>query len=189
MQRKVTKSHASASIVLCTLMVSSCNSKKHTDDADIALAAISNHPSHTQVVIPAITANKPLQEQVTTDDLHRLEQQAYGGDPLSANLLMQYYAQPATSQAAQVLKWRQIAAENGDSMAAGLVASDLSRKGGEERCLRAKFWEERALRINLERSGEVSPTNISNLEVLASDWDKCVARGSVESDAEHQDQK
>lgn len=142
------------------------------------LAAIPNPPWPSEFSIPETRIDKPMRQQLSAKDITHLEKQAYVGDAHSARLIMQYYADPAASPSQEFIKWRKIAAENGDSQAAGLLSLDFERLGGEENCLRAKFWQERALQLGQAATDEVATTHLSNLLALAQTWNECLARGA-----------
>jgi hypothetical protein len=105
--------------------------------------------------------------------------QGYGGDPLSAVLVAEYFAwqRPPDKRADE--KWRLIAAENGDLTAAVSYAKSLELIGGEEHCLRAKFWLERAA-LQLQRMPrspnvkEVDPARAVGLLTLRDHWQQCL---------------
>jgi hypothetical protein len=117
--------------------------------------------------------------KISDADLQLLIRQGYGGDPVSAVLLAEHYAKsdPPDRDAAQ--KWRRIAAENGDFTAAITHALSLELKGGEENCLRAKFWLENAV-VRLEelprpKNGKKEDSaRVVGLYSLRDNWQKCL---------------
>lgn len=168
---------AGSLLLVVTLSACAPQSRSASEIADGQMASIANAPWPTQMFIPAITMSKPLDQQLDVNTLGRLARQAYAGDPISANILTRYYGSPGVNKHDESAMWLEIAAENGDPMAANELAAKFSELGGESNCLRAKFWGERALRLELESGAEVTPTNLTNLVVLADNWSQCVARG------------
>jgi hypothetical protein len=133
-------------------------------------------PWPTQAEIPKRDPNRPLSEQLNAAQLIQLRRQAWGGDQQSALLLMQYFADVSPSDVREVELWRQTAAENGSGVAAAMLASHLMDLGGEQNCLRSKFWFERAVRLDADNPTAVTTTKI-NLEVLNDRWEGCLERG------------
>jgi hypothetical protein len=107
-----------------------------------------------------------------------LERQALAGDEGSALKLFRYYARLSPPDLAGRDRWLEVAAENGDVSAMGMRAGVLAQAGGEDNCLRAKFWEERALRAGVATDGYVE-TPLANLVGLAETWQQCVDRGAA----------
>jgi TPR repeat protein len=125
---------------------------------------------------PKRDPNRPLSWQLSATQLNQLRRQAWGGDPQSALLLMQYFEDASSSSGHEVEVWRQTAAENGSGVAAAMLASSLMGLGGEQNCLRAKFWFERAAQLDAHNPAAVTTTK-ANLEVLGEGWEGCLERG------------
>jgi len=140
--------------------------------ADIA-ALIPNAPWPTNVRVPAIKAQS-VREQISEEELGRLEKQALAGDAASANIVMRYHGEFGGANPLLATKWRKFAAENGDVMAMGLEANALTSAGGEENCLRAKSWYERALLIQ-QSEGSSTEALLANLVGLAENWQRCLS--------------
>lgn len=147
------------------------------DAVESMLAAVPNPPWPSQVVLPKLETQKPIKDQLEANDIPRLEEQGFAGDASSASILMRYYGELGESRAQDATKWRAIAAENGDPMAAGLMSYQFQLAGGKENCLRAKFWELRAVELEKSVTVGVTPTHATNLALLAEKWDQCLARG------------
>ncbi len=134
-------------------------------------------PWPTKMEIPPRDPNRPISAQLNAREVAQLQRQGWGGDPESALLLRQYFGE-TSSAVNEIEKWERISAENGSSVGAALLASRLTELGGEQNCLRAKFWLERAAS---EFSASNPPAGVEvniELEVLAEKWAQCVERGT-----------
>jgi hypothetical protein len=121
-------------------------------------------------------------EQVTQlgeDTVQRLKLQAYAGDPKSAVILAEFSRRSDSRSSEEEARWRRIAAESGDVPSMIDIAWAEQLAGGEERCLRAKFWLERAAigQSKLPVSSELrnpSPAEEVGLYGLRDNWTKCL---------------
>jgi hypothetical protein len=117
--------------------------------------------------------------KVSDADLQLLKRQGYAGDPVSAVLVAEYYTMLAPPDRDVAREWRRIAAENGDFTAAVTHAKSLELRGGEEHCLRAKFWLEQAA-SRLEKLPQpsdvkkVDPARVVGLHTLRDHWQQCL---------------
>jgi hypothetical protein len=164
-------------LCLSLLLVGAC-SPKHSSQATPVGAAktavVANPPWPTTAVIPKLQPG-PLRNQLDASQISTLSRQGLGGDATSARLLMRLYAEQRDTVLYE--KWLQIAAENDDPMAMGIVALGLQKAGGEENCLRAKAWYERDLRLSSLTGEPVSATTV-NLQTLAASWEDCIQGGT-----------
>jgi hypothetical protein len=114
------------------------------------------------------------------DVVHRLMRQGYAGDPKSAVVVAEFQVHLKPPDKDAELKWRQIAAENGDVASMTDVAWSEQLMGGEDRCLRAKFWLMRAAE-KLSQTDEYrkdknsTPYQDVGLFVLRDKWQECVS--------------
>jgi hypothetical protein len=172
---------SSLAAVLCMMAVAACGnreaviSESHDDRADKVLAQIPSPPWPTaKVPVEDNSRGKPL--QLDEAARHVLARQALAGDEGSAFKLSLYYALMSPPDLVERQRWLTIAAENGNLYAMGSLASLLEKSGGDQNCLRAKYWQERALRVEMAAHGDAQ-TQFANLLGLAQTWQRCVARG------------
>ena len=163
-------------ILLIVLGVAACGNSQPSD-ATRDVRDVRSKPA-----LPSLDPNRPAASQLSRGQVEGLKRQALSGDPESAILLRRYFAELSPMNRAEVDRWTQVAAENGSSVGASILAASLGDLGGEENCLRKKFWLERAIQLNPNDAALVTTATI-NLSVLAENWDGCVARGK--SAAEH----
>ena len=135
-------------------------------------------PWPTTMDIPRWDSKRPLSSQLNPTQLAQLRRQGWGGDADSAYLMMQYSEDLSPAGSKDVDTWVRIAAENGSGPAASLLASRLVNLGGEQNCLRGKFWFEKAAALLHENSTAVATIKL-NLADLAGNWVGCVARGDA----------
>jgi hypothetical protein len=171
---------------VCLMGMAACGVKPdpnvaYARDPESAIATISMQPWPTNITMPGVDIQKRVVPQLDAGDIPALEKQGYAGDPESARLLAQYYREQGVDRAIDAHNWLTIAAENGSIQAAGILAGEFESWGGEDSCLRAKFWHERALRLHWAASGEVSATHLANLQGLADTWSGCVKRREATS--------
>jgi len=117
--------------------------------------------------------------RLSPDDIRQLMRQAYAGDPRSAVIVAEF-TKRSESLGKDAEAWRHIAAENGDVPSMIDIAWNEQLAGGEQHCLRAKFWLERAAvgQAKLPVSPELknpSPAEEVGLYGLRDNWDKCLA--------------
>ncbi len=164
-------------LCLSVLLASACSPKHAAEvprNGAAGLAVVANPPWPATPVIPEIKSG-PLRNQLDATQISVLSRQGLAGDATSAQLLMRLYAEK--HETALYEKWLQIAAENDDRMAMGIVALGLQKAGGEENCLRAKAWYERDLRLAGSRGELVDATTVA-LQGLAAAWEDCIQGGT-----------
>ena len=158
-------------IALCILLCG-CDRPRTTD------ATREQTPWPTTAQIPRWDSSRPLSDQVSAAELEKLKRQAWGGDADSGYLVMLYFEGLPHPSSQDIDTWVQIAAENGSGAAASILAANLMNLGGEQNCLRAKFWFERA--ADLEGGNRSAATTIKqDLGDLAEHWAGCIERGAV----------
>jgi len=116
---------------------------------------------------------------VSESNLQLLKRQGYAGDPVSAVLVAELYERSEPFDKDAVQNWRRIAAENGDTPSCVAHAFSLQQMGGEENCLRAKFWLEKAAlgqaklpRPNNDKTSD--PAKEVGLYALRDHWQQCL---------------
>jgi hypothetical protein len=131
----------------------------------------------SHVETPRLTANKAIRAQVSEEELKRLESQALLGDPDSARIVFLYLSEKSAENtaeenatAAEVERWSQIAAENGDAMIASMLANRYMETPTAQNCQRAVFWYKRALSAD----PSFRPSIDDALNQLAEKWATCV---------------
>ena len=165
-------------IFLLLAVASGCTKGNDATPSEPAIVPfdLPSSPWPKAYVLPTILPG-PLSKQLGEADVSRLTIQAYAGDPASAWLLRQYYASFTPTPSETVSDWELLAAENGDKSGASFYAARLEALGGEQNCLRAKFWYERAFAYSMS-SGAAEDVSIrANLESLAQNWQMCLNRG------------
>ena len=133
-------------------------------------------PWPIRMEIPHWDSTRPLSGQLGPSQLAQLKRQGWGGDASSAYLMMLYFEDLAPGGSKDVDTWVQIAAENGSGPAASVLASRLVSLGGEQNCLRAKFWFEKAALLVSDNPDAVATIKL-NLADLAGNWAGCLERG------------
>jgi hypothetical protein len=171
--REVREMNSKCIVLAFCMVLCACDASRDT------ASRVEAKPWPTKVAIPQWNSSRRVSDQLSTAQVAQLKRQAWGGDPASAYLLHLYYVDLPSASREDSVTWLHIAAENGHGVAASNLASYFQRLGGEQNCLRAKFWYERAIERLADNPGAATAIKNMNLAELAESWEGCLERGAA----------